>query len=343
MLHPKTIFLLLCLAVLSINCENDVKPKIEPIVLVHGGAGTIAESSITGKVKGVTLAVRMGYKALQKTGSVLDAVQEAVRSMELDDHFNAGYGSVLSWNGEVEMDAAIQNGADLSCGCVSVLKNILSPISVARMVMEKSRHNYLAGEGAMQFARCKDVEILPDGTLVTEKSKIALENFKKAMSNSTLRNNLSWSDLTFGEPGTVGAVAIDAEGNIAAATSTGGMTGKLPGRVGDSPIIGGGTIADNQFVGVSATGHGETFMRYTVAQKILALIEFKGFSAQQASEKVLNDMTARFNETGGVVSIDAKGGVGIHFTSKHMAWAYRRGSEMHYGITPGEDNVEEVK
>uniref|UniRef100_T1GW36 Uncharacterized protein n=1 Tax=Megaselia scalaris TaxID=36166 RepID=T1GW36_MEGSC len=313
------------------------KPKIEPIVLVHGGAGTIAATSITPKVKGVTLAVRMGYKALEKTGNVLDAVQEAVRSMELDDHFNAGYGSVLNWNGDVEMDAAIMNGADLNCGSVSVLKNILSPISVARMVMEKSRHKYLAGEGAMQFARCKDVEVLPDGTLVTEKSQIALENFKKAMGNSTLRKSMSWSDLTFGEPGTVGAVAIDAEGNIAAATST------LPGRIGDSPIIGGGTIADNQFVGVSATGHGETFIRYTVAQKILALIEFKGFSAQQASEKVLNDMTARFNETGGVISIDANGDVGIHFTSKHMAWAYRKGSEMHYGITPGEDNVEEIK
>lgn len=319
-----------------------VKPEIEPIVLVHGGAGTIQPSSITGKVKGVTLAVRMGYKALRKTGSVVDAVQEAVRSMELDDNFNAGYGAVLTWDGEVEMDAAIQNGADLSCGCVSVLKNILSPITVARLVMDTSIHNYLAGEGAMQFARGKDVEILPDGTLVTEKSKIALENFKNAM-NNTLRSNLSWSDLTFGEPGTVGAVAIDADGNIAAATSTGGMTGKLPGRIGDSPIIGGGTIADNQFVGVSATGHGETFMRYTVAQKILALIEFKGFSAQQASEKVLNDMTARFNETGGVISIDANGEVGIHFTSRHMAWAYRRGGKMHYGITPGEDNVEEIR
>lgn len=320
-----------------------MKHKIEPIVIVHGGAGTVPANSVTGKMKGVTLAVRMGYKALQKTGNVLDAVQEAVRSMELDDHFNAGYGSVLSWAGEVEMDASIMNGADLDCGSVSVLKNILSSITVARLVMEKSRHKYLAGEGAMDFARCKDVEILPDGSLVTEKSKIALEEFKNAMSNSTFRKNLSWSDLTFGEPGTVGAVAIDADGNIAAATSTGGMTGKLPGRIGDSPIIGAGTIADNQFVGVSATGHGETFIRYTVAQKILALIEFKGFSAQKATEKVLNDMTARFNETGGVVSIDAKGKVGIHFTSKHMAWAYRRGSEMHYGLMPGEDNVEVAK
>lgn len=320
-----------------------IKNKIEPIVIVHGGAGTVPAESITGKMKGVTLAVRMGYKALQKTGSVLDAVQEAVRSMELDDHFNAGYGSVLSWEGEVEMDASIMNGADLDCGCVSVLKNILSPITVARLVMEKSRHKYLAGEGAMDFARCKDVEILPDGSLVTEKSKNALEEFKNAMSNSTFRKNISWSDLTFGEPGTVGAVAIDADGNIAAATSTGGMTGKLTGRIGDSPIIGAGTIADNRFVGVSATGHGETFIRYTVAQKILALVEFKELSAQEATEKVLNEMTARFNETGGVVAIDAKGKVGIHFTSKHMAWAYRRGSEMHYGLTSGEDNVEVAK
>lgn len=297
-------------------------------------------TSIEGKMKGVTKAVQMGYKALQTTGSVLDAVQEAVRSMELDDYFNAGYGSVLTWNGDVEMDASIQNGADLNYGCVSILKDILSPISVARLVMEKSRHNYLAGDGAMEFACSQNVEILPEGSLVTEKSKIALQEFKNA-----LNDNFSWTNTngTFGEPGTVGAVAIDAHGNIAAATSTGGVTGKMPGRIGDSSIIGAGTVADNKFVGVSATGHGETFIRYSVAQKILALIEFKGFSAQKAAEKVLTDMTSRFNETGGVVSLDAKGNVGIYFTSKHMAWAYRKGSKIHYGLTHGEENVENAE
>lgn len=255
--------------------------------------------------------------------------------MELDENFNAGYGAVLTWDGEVEADASIMNGADLNGGCVSIVKNILHPISLARKVMEKSRHTYLAGDGVMSFARNSGFKILPNGSLVTESAKKALENFK----NQTV--NLK-SNNYFGEPGTVGAVAIDVEGNLAVATSTGGITGKLSGRIGDSPILGAGTYADNSMGAVSATGHGETIMRYNLASRILQLIKLKGLSAQKASKVALEGMTRKLNETAGVITIDAFGDIGVYFTSKRMAWAYKKDNEIHFGIEKGDDFLEIV-
>lgn len=236
------------------------------------------------------------------------------------------------------MDAAIMNGYDLSAGCVSIAKDIMHPIALARAIMEKTRHRYLAGEGAMTFAKEEGFEILPEGALVTEKSKKSLEDFKNSFGNSSRLVE----EMLFGSPGTVGAVAIDAYGNVAAATSTGGITGKMPGRIGDSPILGGGTYADNASGCLSATGHGETIMRYNVASRILALTEYFGLSAQEATIKVLEEMTKRFNQTAGVISIDPKGNLGIYFTSKRMSWAYQRGGELHYGVDKDEDNMEIV-
>ncbi|XP_055843561.1 probable isoaspartyl peptidase/L-asparaginase GA20639 [Episyrphus balteatus] len=303
-----------------------------PIVLIHGGAGDITDDRIEGKLKGVKLAAQIGYMTLTNGGSALDAVEEAVRSMELDENFNAGYGAVLTWDGEVEADASIMNGANLNAGCVSIVKNILHPISVARSVMEKSQHTYLAGEGVMRFAKDKGFEILPNGTLVTESAKKALENYK----NQTVE--LKENHKYFGEPGTVGAVAIDAEGNIAASTSTGGLTGI--GRIGDSSILGAGTYADNAMGGISATGHGETIMRYNLASRILHLMKFRGMSAQDASKTALEAMTKHFNETAGVITMDVFGDVGIYFTSKRMAWAYQRYNEIHFGLEKGDDYME---
>lgn len=301
-------------------------------VLVHGGTDEILDDKIEHKLSGVKLAAQIGHKILLNGGSALDAVEEAVRSMELDENFNASYGSALNFDGEVEADASIMNGANLKGGCVSIVKNILHPITLARRVMDKSKHVYLAGDGVMKFAKKEGFEILPNGSLVTESAKKALEAYKA-------KKYVSKKQEYPGSLGTVGAVAIDIEGNVAAATSTGGMTGKLPGRIGDSPILGAGTYADNSVGAISATGHGETIMRYNLASRILHLMQFKNMSPQEASKYVLKTMTKKFNKPAGVITIDSFGGIGIYFTSKRMAWAYQRDNEMHFGIHKVDDNT----
>ncbi|XP_050331856.1 probable isoaspartyl peptidase/L-asparaginase GA20639 isoform X1 [Bactrocera neohumeralis] len=334
----------------------------EPIVLVHGGAGSITDAQLPVALHGVKTAARVGFETLKCGGSVLDAVQQAVRSMEINPQFNAGYGSVLTWEGKVEMDAAIMNGEDLNAGCVSVVRDIYHPVDLARRVMEKTRHMFLSGEGAMLFAEEENFEILPEGALVTNKSQKALEDYKNSLNATTkklcntdlnigcpcdVQGVLSYSVLKnflkeYGSQGTVGAVAIDELGNLAAATSTGGITGKMPGRVGDSPLLGAGTYADNEVAAISATGHGETIMRYNVASRILAHIKYENMTAEEASAKVLKDMTQRFEQGAGIISIDKAGNVGINFTTARMTWAYQRGEELHYGADPNEDKVDIV-
>ncbi|XP_017475553.1 PREDICTED: probable isoaspartyl peptidase/L-asparaginase GA20639 [Rhagoletis zephyria] len=331
----------------------------EPVVLVHGGAGNIKDADVPSALYGVKLAARAGYEALKCGGSVMDAVQEAVRSMEINPQFNSGYGSVLTWEGKVEMDAAIMSGIDLNAGCVSVVRDIYHPVDLARRVMEKTRHKFLSGEGAMLFAEEENFQILQEGALVTNKSLQALEDYKNSLNAAAqklcstdlnpecLKNSISSPVLEtllneYGSPGTVGAVAIDEFGNLAAATSTGGLTGKMPGRVGDSPLLGAGTYADNEVGAISATGHGETIMRYNVASRILASIRYENMTAKEAASQVLNDMTQRFGQTAGVISIDKNGNLGIDFTSTRMSWAYQRGDELHYGVDKDEDNVDIV-
>ncbi|XP_054728989.1 probable isoaspartyl peptidase/L-asparaginase GA20639 [Anastrepha obliqua] len=332
--------------------------SIDPIVLVHGGAGGIKDSDVPIALSAVKVAARVGYETLKCGGSVMDAVQEAVRSMEMDPQLNSGYGSVLNWEGKVEMDAAIMNGADLDAGCVSVVRDIYHPIDLARRVMEKTRHKYLSGEGAMLFAEEQNFQILDEGALVTNKSLQALEDYKNSLNATTqtrtdadcslgLENSIPSAVLKtflneYGSPGTVGAVAIDEFGNLAAATSTGGMTGKMPGRVGDSPLLGAGTYADNEVGAISATGYGETIMRYNLASRILALIKFENMTANEATSQALSDMTDRFGEPAGVISIDRSGNLGINFTSPRMSWAYQRGEELHYGTDRDEDNIDIV-
>lgn len=230
-------------------------------------------------------------------------------------------------------------GEHLNAGCVSILKDILHPISVARRLMNTTVHTFLAGDGAMAFAREQNFDILdPPGQLVTQNAIDALEEFKRDLELGGGRVGTSEiGKRIYGEPGTVGAVAIDADGNIAVATSTGGITGKLPGRVGDTPILGSGTYADNRFGGVSTTGHGESIMRFNLAHDILSRINHLGLSAQEATEKSLTEMTDKLLNTAGAITIDAKGDVGIFFTSQKMSWAYKRGSCVHYGINKNED------
>lgn len=358
MLSGKIEFLLtlLCFAIIEaqVVIDNGVhadvnQPRvIEPIVLVHGGAGDIPDSRDNGKHRGTKLAVRLGYGKLLTGGSAIDAVEEAVRSMELDENFNAGYGSVLNIDGVVAMDASIMSGVNFNAGCVTLVEDILHPITLARRVMEKTNHTFFGGDGAMKFAKAQGIPILyPKGQLVTQNAKNALESFKRdqAMGISTVNAKTETgheAEKLYGEPGTVGAVAIDQFGNIAAATSTGGMTGKMVGRIGDTPLLGSGTYADNNSGGVSTTGHGESIMRYNVAQKIVQRIEFLDEDAETATRMVLEAMTDRLGQTAGAITIDASGNIGLYWTSEKMAWAYRKGDEVHYGIKKGEDFVEDA-
>ncbi|XP_055844763.1 probable isoaspartyl peptidase/L-asparaginase GA20639 [Episyrphus balteatus] len=320
---------------------------MQPILIVQGGAGDITDSRVPGKLTGIKESLRVGIKILENGGSSLDAVEEAVRSMELDENFNTGYGACLNTDGVVEVEASIMDGKSLKSGCVTLLQDIMHPISVARKVMEKTNHTFIGGESAMNFARTQKFEVLPQGSLVTENAKIALEEFKerqrKGLDTFFSRTELDKKQESVGELGeTVGAVAIDANGNIAVATSTGGMTGKIPGRIGDTPILGCGTYADNEIGGVSTTGHGETIMRFNLAQRILQRISYKEENAQKATEDVTMEMTKRLVGTGGAITIDKKGDVGVYFTSKRMAWGYIKGNQLVYGINQGETFTEDL-
>lgn len=325
--------------------NNQLPRQIEPVVIVHGGAGDIPDSRDYGKQQGTKLAARLGYDKLMAGGSVLDAVEEAVRSMELDENFNAGLGSVLNLDGVVSMEASIMSGDDLKAGCVTLIEDILHPITLARRVMEKTNHTFLGGEGAMRFAKEQNIEILePKGQLVTQHAKDALEAFKrdkaKGISTVNAKTEIGDVDEHVGDVGTVGAVAIDRNGNIAVATSTGGMTGKIVGRIGDTPLVGCGTYADNNAGGVSTTGHGEVIMRYNVGQKILQRIEYLNEDAQTATRHVLEKMTERLTHAAGAITIDLNGNVGHYFTAKKMAWAYRKANQIYYGIRIGDNFVE---
>lgn len=319
------------LSILSIKMA-----RMDPIIIVHGGAGDISESRVPGKHNGVKVAVKIGYEILKHGGSALDAVEKAVNSMEEDPNFNAGYGACLNTKGEVEVEASIMDGKTLKSGCCTLLHDIMYPISVARKVMDKTNHNFIGGSAAMDFAKDQGFEILPAGSLVTEDAKKGLEHFleQTRLGKSTI---FAKTELDKHEPGTVGAVAIDIHGNIAVATSTGGITGKIPGRIGDTPLLGCGTYADNEVGGVSTTGHGETIMKFNLAQRILSEMRYKGSSAQEATKLQTEAMTQRLEGTGGAITLGKNREIGIYFTSKRMSWAYiSEPNELHYGINADE-------
>lgn len=308
-------------------------PRFKPILIVQGGADNVYEQDIPAAQRGLKAALQRGYEALIRTGSAVDAVEQAVNTFETDGTFNAGYGAVLTTEGNVEMDASIMNGATLDAGCVSQARDIVHPVSLARCIMEKTQHLYMAGEGAMKIAEKEGFDILPKDALITAGRRKSLDDFKAGK-----RGRSGFYTPT----GTVGAVAIDAYGNLAAATSTGGFTGKLPGRIGDATTLGGGTYADNETAAISTTGHGETSVRYGSAGRITALIRHKNLPIQQAIEQVINEMTERFKSRTGIIAIDYRGEIGIYFNTKQLSWAYRRDGEVHYGINPGEHFIERV-
>ena len=256
-------------------------------IALHGGAGTILRANMTNEIEqkykmALQESILAGENILLNSGLAIDAVEAAIRSLENNPLFNAGKGSVFSHEGEHEMDASLMNGKDLMAGAVAGIKNVKNPITLAKSVMQHSNHVFMAGQGAEVFAKQLNIEMAPNEYFFEQ---MRYDQLIQAKSND--RIDLDHVDNKFenGEKkfGTVGAVALDVFGNISAGTSTGGMTNKKHGRVGDTPIIGAGTYANNQTCAVSCTGHGEFFIRSVVAYDISCLIEYKGFSLKETA------------------------------------------------------------
>ncbi|XP_030411557.1 isoaspartyl peptidase/L-asparaginase isoform X2 [Gopherus evgoodei] len=289
---------------------------MKPVIVVHGGAGRIFKDREEGARSGVTRAAMKGYSILKQGGNALDAVEEAVTSMEDDPHFNAGCGSVLNEKGEVEMDAIIMDGKSLASGAVSAVKCIANPIKLARLVMEKTEHMLLTDHGANLFAKAMGVPEIPGEKLITERSR---ERWSKNLEPDSNPQEFKK------DPGTVGAVAIDNEGNVACATSTGGLTNKLVGRVGDSACI----------------GHGESMMKVVLARLILYHME-QGMSPMEAADTALNYMKTRVGGLGGVIVVSNSGDWAARFSTKQMSWATVKDDQLQYGIYTGEIHTSSV-
>jgi L-asparaginase / beta-aspartyl-peptidase len=309
--------------------EPDNQPKMETKKIglaIHGGAGTIERSKMTPEREreyhaGLERGLTAGYEILKRGGSSLDATEAAVRVLEDDPHFNAGKGSVFTSAGTNEMDAAIMDGKTLAAGAVASLKHIKNPISLARLVMEKSGHVMMDSEGAELFAKENGIELVDQKYFFTQKRWDALQKIKAAEKSRTSGAGKKFLITDQDRHGTVGAVAVDQRGNLAAATSTGGTTNKRPGRVGDSPVIGAGTYANNATCAVSATGDGEYFIRATVARDVSALMEYRGMSLKDAGQVAL-DKVAKLGGTGGLIAIDHQGNITLPFNTSGMYRGY---------------------
>lgn len=281
---------------------------------IHGGAGTILKTQMTPELEaeyrsGLESALVTGWDVLQKGGNSLDAVEAAVVSLEDFPLFNAGRGSVFTHEGKQEMDASIMDGSRFKAGAVAMAKNIRNPIRLARLVMERTEHVLLAAEGAMQFAKQNGVATEPDEYFFTEHRWLQLQ---EAIAEGRVQ-----LDHSAPKPvGTVGAVACDSTGNVAAATSTGGMTNKKFGRVGDTPLVGAGTYADDTCA-VSCTGHGEYFMLGVTAFDVSARMSYKGLSLAEAAAETLDHLTAIKGE-GGLIAVDVSGNIAMPFNSEGM-------------------------
>lgn len=291
-------------------------------IAIHGGAGTILRSVMTEEKEqayraALEHALKAGYTILNSGGSALDAVEAAVVSMENCPLFNAGLGAVFTHDGTHEMDASIMEGAQLNAGAVAGICGPKNPVSLARAVMEKSDHVLLAGDGAEDFARSIGMEFMDDKYFHTDHR---FEQLQEALGEDRVQLDHSEGKKF----GTVGAVALDMAGNIAAATSTGGMTNKRWGRVGDSPLIGSGTYADNNSCAVSCTGHGEYFIRSVVAFRVACLMSIGNKTLNEAANYVVKDHLVKTGGEGGLIAIDRKGNISMPFNSAGMYRGYMR-------------------
>jgi beta-aspartyl-peptidase (threonine type) len=302
-------------------------------IVIHGGAGTISRAAMTPEREAeyraaLTQALEAGHAVLERGGTSMDAVTAAINVMEDSPLFNAGKGAVFTNDGKNELDAAVMDGRTLAAGAVAGLHHVKNPINLARTVMEKSPHVMMIGEGAETFARQQGVEMVPASYFRTENRWEALQ---RALEAEKRQGTTSYFRALEASPdaetraakfGTVGAVALDRSGNLAAGTSTGGMTNKRYGRVGDVPIIGAGTYANNASCAVSATGHGEFFIRYTVAHDICARMQYRGVPLREAADQVVMDVLVKAGGEGGVIAMDAQGNVAMPFNSSGMYRGY---------------------
>ncbi len=295
------------LIVIAGGCKSKTKP--EWAIAIHGGAGVILKENLSPELEKEYLhmldsALTVGEGILSKGGASMDAVESVIRIMEDCPLFNAGKGAVYSHEGYNELDAAVMDGSNLMAGAVAGVRNVKNPITLARRVMTASPHVMLAGAGATEFAREQGLDIVDSSYFFTERR---WSDLQKAIAKE--KEN---------KYGTVGCVALDKAGNLAAGTSTGGMTNKRWNRIGDTPVIGAGTYASNKSCAVSGTGHGEFFIRYTVAREIAALMEYKMMTLQQAAEEVINKRLKPAGGEGGVIAVDHLGNIALVFNSPGM-------------------------
>ena len=284
-------------------------------IAIHGGAGAMPRATLSAERErryreGLEAALDAGYALLEHGGTSLDAVAAAVRMLEDDPVFNAGHGAALTRDGAAELDAAIMDGRQMRAGAVASVRHVKNPIDLARRVMEKSRHVLLVGAGAEEFALEEQFVLVPNHYFRTAER---LEQLQSEQRGERV------SDLVPPAPqGTVGAVARDAHGNLAAATSTGGLTNKRPGRVGDSPIIGAGTYAKNGVCAVSATGHGEYYIRAGAAHHVCAAVEYRGLTLAQAVDEMLHQVLRGLGGDGGLIAVDKNGALVLDFSTEGM-------------------------
>ncbi|RXK80543.1 isoaspartyl peptidase/L-asparaginase family protein [Filimonas effusa] len=301
-------------------------------IVIHGGAGTILKGDMTPELEaaymeGLDAAIWAGYSVLEKGGSAVNAIKAAIVMLEDNVLFNAGKGSVFTKKGVQEMDAAIMDGSTLAAGAVAGVRNVRNPIELATEVMRNSNHVFLSGKGANDFAIKQGVKLEPDEYFFSQfrydQWKAIRDSDNYSLDHTHQRLEELMKDKKFG---TVGAVALDMDGNIAAATSTGGMTNKKYGRIGDSPVIGAGTYANNNTCGISCTGHGELFIRSVAAYDVSCLMEYKGMSLKDAMEEVVNDKLVKMGGEGGMIGVDNQGNVSMVLNSAGMYRAARSSS-----------------
>jgi beta-aspartyl-peptidase (threonine type) len=306
---PKYLFLFLIL--LIAGCSRNDPPEF--VLVIHGGSGNISPESIPEESRKQYTDVMMraldtGYLLLKSGRSSLDAVEAAIIIMEDSPFFNAGKGAVFTHEGRNELDASIMDGLTMKAGAVAAVGDIRNPISAARKVMEESSHVLLSGAGASKFARVHGIEMVDSSYFYTERR---WKNLQDELEKIKASKN-----------GTVGCVALDKNGNLAAGTSTGGMTNKLTGRIGDTPIIGAGNYANNKTCAVSATGHGEFLIRYTVAFDISALMEYRNLTLEEAARLVIQEKLKKAGGDGGIIAVDKEGNIAMEFNTSGMFRGY---------------------
>jgi beta-aspartyl-peptidase (threonine type) len=301
-------------------------------MLVHGGAGPDSEfikRNIEGYKKGLQEAVNAGYRILEEGGSALDAVEASVNYLEDNELFNAGRGSALNEKAEVEMDASIMDGKSVNCGAVAAVRNVKNPVTLARAIMDKTKHIYLCQTGALEFAQKIGLKLMPDAYFITNH---AFEQYTSAMEEeaNTLEHAGEYQ-VRKKEHGTVGAVAVDREGNVAAATSTGGLENKVPGRIADSSMTGVGSYANNKTCAVSSTGDGEYMMRSVISFHVSAVMQYKGLQLKEACDYLMNEELKDVEGDMGIIAVDPFGNFAFEFNSErmHRAW---RSSEGEQGV-----------